>query len=49
MEDDSAIKCVGFIMDGNRRWAKAAGKRSLEGHRKGAETLSLIHIPSPRD
>jgi len=52
MEGDSAIKCVGFIMDGNRRWAKTAGKRSLEGHRKGAETFTEIarairdrHIP----
>jgi len=33
------IQCVGFIMDGNRRWATAAGKKTLEGHRKGAETF----------
>lgn len=31
--------CVGFIMDGNRRWAKAQGLPTLEGHRKGAEVF----------
>ena len=32
-------QCVGFIMDGNRRWAKAQGLASLEGHAKGYEAL----------
>jgi undecaprenyl diphosphate synthase len=27
--------CVGIIMDGNRRWAKARGLQSLEGHTAG--------------
>lgn len=36
------ISCVGFIMDGNRRWAKDQGKPTLEGHKKGAETFSEI-------
>ena len=27
--------CVGFILDGNRRWAKEHGLPTLEGHRKG--------------
>lgn len=52
MEDTTAIKCVGFIMDGNRRWATEQGKPTLEGHRKGAETFTEIakairdsHIP----
>lgn len=46
------IQCVGFIMDGNRRWATEQGKPTLEGHRKGAETFTDIarairdaHIP----
>lgn len=32
-------KCVGIIMDGNRRWAKLQGLNTLEGHKKGAEVL----------
>jgi undecaprenyl diphosphate synthase len=35
-------ECVGIILDGNRRWAKAKGKTSLEGHREGADTLERI-------
>lgn len=31
--------CVGIILDGNRRWAKANGVSKLEGHRAGLETL----------
>jgi undecaprenyl diphosphate synthase len=27
--------CLGFIMDGNRRWAKEQGLPTLEGHQKG--------------
>lgn len=33
------IKCVGIILDGNRRWAKANGVSKMEGHRAGMETL----------
>ena len=34
--------CVGIIMDGNRRWAKAKGMLALKGHREGGETLKKI-------
>ncbi|MFD4790083.1 isoprenyl transferase [Streptomyces sp. NPDC058459] len=30
---------IGVIMDGNRRWAKAAGSSTLHGHRAGAEKI----------
>jgi len=33
---------IGFILDGNRRWAKAKNLTSLEGHRKGYETIKTI-------
>ncbi len=35
-------KCVGIIMDGNRRWAKGKGKHTLIGHKEGGETLKRI-------
>ncbi len=31
--------CLGLIMDGNRRWAKANGLPSFEGHRRGYDKL----------
>lgn len=31
--------CVGFIMDGNRRWAKEKGIPTFEGHRAGFTAL----------
>ena len=40
MNDTSAAPaCVGIILDGNRRWAKANGVSKLEGHHAGMETL----------
>lgn len=33
---------VGLILDGNRRWAKAQGLPSLEGHRAGYSNLKTI-------
>jgi undecaprenyl diphosphate synthase len=32
-------KCIGIIMDGNRRWAKEQGVPIYEGHRKGYEKM----------
>lgn len=34
--------CVGIIMDGNRRWAKAKGMLALKGHHEGGETLKKV-------
>jgi undecaprenyl diphosphate synthase len=33
---------LGLILDGNRRWAKAQGISTYEGHRKGYENLKTI-------
>ena len=33
---------LGLILDGNRRWAKAKGLPSLEGHRQGYDNLKDI-------
>jgi undecaprenyl diphosphate synthase len=35
-------KHIAFIVDGNRRWAKARGLPTLEGHRKGVEALENV-------
>ena len=34
------MQCLAFIVDGNRRWAKARGLSTYEGHKKGSEVLS---------
>ncbi len=34
--------CVGIIMDGNRRWAKAKGKLTAEGHSEGYKKLEEV-------
>lgn len=39
-------KHIGFILDGNRRWAKAQGLPTLEGHRQGSETFKTIALAS---
>lgn len=33
---------IGFIMDGNRRWAKSQGLPAFEGHRRGYEKMKEI-------
>ncbi len=35
---------VGIILDGNRRWAKAKGLPTLEGHRQGAEMFEKVSM-----
>ena len=35
-------KHIGIIMDGNRRWAKLNGLKSLDGHKKGANNVKEI-------
>ena len=39
---------VGLILDGNRRWAKAKGLPTLEGHRQGAEVFKTIALAAFR-
>lgn len=34
-EQRETPNCIGFILDGNRRWAKERGLPTLEGHRVG--------------
>lgn len=36
------ITCVGIVMDGNRRWAKAHGVSTLEGHTEGYRRLQDV-------
>ncbi len=38
----SPISAVGFIMDGNRRWAKAHGQPTMSGHLMGYENFYTI-------
>lgn len=35
---------LGFILDGNRRWAKDRGLSTLEGHRRGAEVFKDVSL-----
>lgn len=38
------LKHIGIILDGNRRWAKANGKKTVEGHKKGAEVFKQVSL-----
>ncbi len=42
MSQPKPVQCIGIILDGNRRWAKEKGLPTLEGHRRGFETLKSI-------
>lgn len=37
--DAKTPRCIGIILDGNRRWASDRGLPKLEGHRRGLENL----------
>ena len=37
---------VAFVMDGNRRYAKANGIEVVEGHNLGFEALARVCIPT---
>lgn len=36
------LKHIGFIADGNRRWARSHGLPTLEGHRRGFDKVDVI-------
>jgi len=38
------VKHLGIILDGNRRWARAKGLPTLEGHRRGYDNLKAIGL-----
>ena len=40
--DTSRLRHVGFIADGNRRWARERGLPTLEGHRRGFDKVEMI-------
>lgn len=42
MSELSVPKSVGIILDGNRRWARARGLPTFEGHRIGYENVKTI-------
>ena len=39
---EKRLRHIGFIMDGNGRWAKQHGKARSFGHRKGANTIEHV-------
>ncbi len=41
-EAQNIPKCIGIILDGNRRWAKENGLSSFEGHQRGMNNVETI-------
>ncbi len=39
---ETPLEHIGFIADGNRRWARERGLPTLEGHRKGFSKVEMI-------
>ncbi len=48
MTDKKVPTCIGIILDGNRRWARAKGLPTLAGHSEGLDNLERImsHVTS---
>lgn len=44
MPNSAVPNHLGLILDGNRRWAKARSRSTLEGHEEGAEVLKSIAL-----
>ncbi len=42
MSQTSSLNHIGFIVDGNRRWAREHNLPTLEGHRRGLEKVQMI-------
>lgn len=42
MAETDTPQHIGFILDGNRRWARARGLAEVEGHKQGYQTLKKI-------
>jgi undecaprenyl diphosphate synthase len=42
MDAPNQVRSLGIIMDGNRRWARAHGLPTLEGHRRGYEKMKEV-------
>ncbi|MBI2099407.1 di-trans,poly-cis-decaprenylcistransferase [Candidatus Uhrbacteria bacterium] len=40
--ENTSLKHIAFIMDGNRRWARSRGLPTLEGHRRGYNKLKEV-------
>ena len=38
----NVLKHLGIIADGNRRWARAQGLPTIEGHKKGIQTIETL-------
>lgn len=39
---DKSVKSIGFIVDGNRRWAVEQGMSKLDGHKYGADRVMEV-------
>lgn len=42
LDHDQVPKHIGVILDGNRRWAKAAGSTAAQGHQAGADKIQEL-------